>query len=180
MKRNGGFTLVEVLLASTISVLVAGGLLTMVTMGNSTWKEGSANITLQSSGRLILNQIARGSHGEYGLREANYQTAAVEDDGRAFRFVVDENEPPTYEQDDDTACRFYLQGERIWFDPDTSVDGNEYTLVPNGRVQDIVFTKHNSYVTIDLTMEDYASPRADAYVKLSTTVFLRKARQVLQ
>jgi prepilin-type N-terminal cleavage/methylation domain-containing protein len=179
MRNNSGFTLTELLLASAISVIAAVTILTVFMMANRTWSESTANVALQSNGRLILNQLARGNKGQYGLREANYSTLAVEEEGRSIRFSVDQNEPPTYVTDDDTTCRFYLHNERIWYDPDTSVDGDECTLVNKGRVQDVIFTKDGSYVKIDLLMRDYASPRNEAYVKLSTNVFLRKARKVL-
>ena len=180
MKRNSGFTLAEVLLASSISVIAAIAILTVFMMANRTWSEASANVTLQSNGRLILNQIARGGHGRYGLREANYSTLTIESGGKSVRFAVDKNEPPTYTTDDDTTCRFYQQNERVWYDPNTSADNDEYPLVNAGRVQDITFIKNGSYVTVELTMKDYASPRGDAHVKLTTNVFLRKARKVLQ
>ena len=179
MKRNNGFTLAEVLFATSISALVAMGVLAMFAMGNRTWREASASVTLQSNGRLILNQIARGSHGEYGLREANYNTLTIEEDGSAIQFVIDKNEPPTYEADDDTVCRFYLENERVWYDPNTASSGDEYPIASNGRVEDISFVKDGSCVTVELTMKDYGSYRAEAYTKLSTNIFLRKARQVL-
>ncbi len=179
MKRNSGFTLAEILVAISISLLVTASILTVVMMSNRTWRESSASVTLQSNGRLILNQIARGSHGMYGLREANYNTLAVGDDGNSVTFSVDMNEPPTYVTDDDTGCRFYLNDERVWYDPNTAIERNEYPLVNQGRVESIVFTKNGSYVTIDLTMKDYATPNSDAYAKYSTNVFLRKARETL-
>ena len=95
MKRNSGFTLAEVLVASSISVLVAASLLTVFMMGRRTWSEASAQVTLQSNARLILNQIARGSRGMFGLREANYSSITVEEDGRSIRFWVDKNETTT-------------------------------------------------------------------------------------
>ncbi len=180
MKKNSGFTLVEVMLALSIAVLVSASLLAMVMMAKRTWAEGSAMIGLQSNGRLLLNQIARGSHGQYGLREANYNTLTIEDEGRSIRFSVDKNEPLTYSEDDDTTCRFYLQNERIWFDPDTAIGFDEYQLISKGRVEDINFSTIDHYVNVQLTMKDYASPRTDAFVKLTTNVFLRKARETLQ
>ena len=180
MKRNSGFTLAEVIFASSISLIAAIAILTVFMMASRTWSEASANITLQSNGRLILNQIARGGHGRYGLREANYSTLTIENEGESVRFLVDKNEPATYTTDDDTTSRFYLQNERVWHDPNTSMDYDEYPLVNAGRVQDITFVKNGSYITIELTMKDYAPPRVDAHVKLTTNVFLRKARKVLQ
>jgi prepilin-type N-terminal cleavage/methylation domain-containing protein len=180
MKRNSGFTLAEVLVASSISLLVAASLLTVFAMGRRTWSEASAQVTLQSNARMILNQIARGSRGVFGLREANYSSISIEDEGRSIRFWIDKNEPPTYETTDDTSCRFYLQNERIWYDPDTNVHHDEYPVVSNGRVDDIVFTKDSACITIDLAMRDYGSTRTDAYAKFQTTVFLRKARTILQ
>jgi type II secretory pathway pseudopilin PulG len=180
MKNNSGFTLAEILVATAISVLVATAVLTIFTMANRTWREASANVVLQSNGRLILNQIARGGRGRFGLREANYSSLTVEEGGKSIRFTVDKNEPPTYVTDDDTTGRFYLQDERIWYDPNINSGGDEYPLVNRGRVHDVNFIKNGSYVTVELLMKDYASPRADAYAKLTTNVFLRKARKVLQ
>ncbi len=180
MRNNSGFTLAEILMATAISVLIAIAVLTIFMMASRTWSEASANVVLQSNGRLILNQIARGGHGKFGLREANYSSLTIEEGGKSIRFAVDKNEPPTYVTDDDTTSRFYLQDERIWYDPDINSGGDEYPLVNRGRVHDVSFIKNGSYVTVELLMKDYASPRTDAYVKLTTNVFLRKARQVLQ
>jgi len=180
MRNNSGFTLAELLIASSIAVLVSISILSVFAMTNRTWREASANVVLQSNGRLILNQIAAGSHGRFGLREANYGTIAVEDQGRAVRFVVDKNDDPTYSENDDVTCRYYFNNNRIWYDPDTNNDGDENPLVPNGKVENILFTMNSSCINVELTMKDYGSTRADAYVKLNTAIFLRKARKVLR
>lgn len=180
MKNNSGFTLAELLIASSISVLVAISILAVFAMTNRTWREASANVVLQSNGRLILSQIASGSHGRFGLREANNSTISIENEGRSVKFAVDKNDTPTYIEDDDTNCMYYFSNNRVWYDPDTENTGDEYPLVPNGRVENISFSKNSSCINVDLTMKDYGSTRADAYVKLNTSIFLRKARKVLQ
>ena len=180
MRKNNGFTLAELLVASSISVLVVISVVALFAMTNRTWREASANVVLQSNGRLILNQLTSGSHGRYGLREANFKTITVGNGGNSILFYVDKLTNPTYSEGDDTGCRYYLQNNRIWYDPDTSIEGNEYPLVINGKVENITFSKNSSCIDIDLIMKDYGSTRADAYVRLRTSVFLRKARKVLQ
>lgn len=180
MRKNCGFTLAELLVASSISILVVISVVALFAMTNRTWREASANVVLQSNGRLILNQLASGSHGRFGLREANFNTIEIENGGNSILFYVDKLSNPTYIETDDTGCRYYLDNNRIWYDPDTSIEGDEYPLVLNGKVENIVFTKNSNYLDIELTMKDYASIRSDAYVKLRTSVFLRKARKVLQ
>lgn len=180
MRKNSGFTLAELLVASSISVLVAISVVALFAMTNRTWREASANVVLQSNGRLILNQLVSGSHGRFGLREANFQTIAIENGGNSILFYVDKLTNPSYPESDDTECRYYLHDDRIWYDPDTSIEENEYPLVLNGKVENITFTKNSSCIDIDLIMKDYASIRSDAYVRLRTSVFLRKARKILQ
>ena len=180
MNRNSGFTLAEIAIATGISALVTISIFSVFAMTNRTWREASANVTLQSNGRLILNEIACGSYGRYGIREANYSGLTILDSGKSIQFSVDKNEPPTYVADDDTICRFYLQNNRIWYDPNVNIEDDEYPLVNNGRVERLTFTKYSGYINIELIMKDYASTRSNAYVKLTTNVFLRKAREILQ
>ncbi len=171
----GGFTLVEMIVALSIALIVIGGLLSVFIMSLRAWKEGSTDLSLQSSGRLIIEKIVRGPGGRFGLREAGENDVAADDDGKGIRFSVDKNNPPTYSKLDDTELRIYLQGNRIMYDPSADVQGDEVPIVGFGPVKDVRFTVNGKAITVELWMSDGSGSLHPSQVKVATTVFLRKS-----
>jgi prepilin-type N-terminal cleavage/methylation domain-containing protein len=175
VRPTGGFTLVEMIVAISIAVVVMGGLLSVFIMSLRAWKEGSRDLSLQSSGRLIIEKIVRGPGGRFGLREAAENDVAADEDGKGIRFSVDKNNPPTYSKLDDTELRIYLEGNRIMYDPSTGVQGDEVPIVGFGPVKDVRFTVNEKAVTVELWMSDTSGSIHPSQVKVATTVFLRKS-----
>ena len=174
-QRRDGFTLVETVMTVAIFAIVMGGLVSVLVMSMRSWKEGSRDLSLQSSGRLIIEKIVRGPTGRFGLREAAEDDVTADGDGKGITFYVDTNNPPTYSKLDDTEMRFYLENERIMFDPSTDVYGDEAPVVNFGRVEDVQFAVQGKAVTVDLWMRESSGIVHPSQVKFETKVFLRKS-----
>jgi len=58
-KRNGGFTLIEVVVASTLLALLMTGLYQFISFGFFVWERGQAAIDEQQNLRLAVSQISR-------------------------------------------------------------------------------------------------------------------------
>lgn len=67
---KNGFSLVEVLLASSIAAMIIGGIVIVYFMSVSAWNEGSAQFTLQRRGSIAMEKMTRGVDGRNGIREA--------------------------------------------------------------------------------------------------------------
>ena len=86
------------------------------------WRGGFTQITFQSTGRAVLEKIAR------NLRSAT--GATVLNNGDKIRFVTDPNR--TYNSAaDDITCEYYISGTDIMYDPNIAVSSNEVTLLRN-------------------------------------------------
>lgn len=163
------------MIALSIFVIIIGGLTSVFLMSIRAWKEGSRDLSLQSSGRLIIEKIVRGPGGRFGLREAAENDVTADEDGRGITFLVDTNNPPTFSKLDDTEMRFYLENERIMYDPSTEVQGDEVPIVSFGRVEDVKFEIDGKAVSIELWMSETSGIVNPSQVKLQTKVFLRKS-----
>jgi type II secretory pathway pseudopilin PulG len=170
-----GFTLAETMVGILIFMIVIGGLLSVFTMSMLAWKEGSRDVTLQSSGRLIIEKIIRGPGSRFGLREATEGEVTIDPDGKGIAFSVDKNNPPTYSRNDDTETRIYLQNNEIIYDPSTSIEGNEMPVVSFGRVEDLRFELNGKTVNIDLWMTETSQTTHSSHVRFRGTAFLRKS-----
>ncbi len=176
LPRGGqGFTLAEMMVAVFIFMIIMAGLLSVFTMSMQAWKEGSRDLSLQSSGRLIIEKIVRGPGGRFGLREAAEEGVTVDEDGKGITFLVDRNSPPTYGKGDDTEVRIYLENERMMYDPSTEVSGDEVPLISFGRVEDVRFQIDGKAVNVDLWMRETSQTTNPSQVKFQTKVFLRKS-----
>jgi len=170
-----GFTLAEIMVAISIFMVIMAGLLSVFTMSMQAWKEGSRDLSLQSSGRLIIEKIVRGPGGRFGLREAAEDYVTVDANGKGISFSVDRNDPPTYDKLDDTEVKIYLQNDSIMYDPSTDIYGDEVPLVGFGRVEDVQFQIDGKAVKVDLWMREASGTTNPSQVKFQTEVFLRKS-----
>jgi len=174
-KAVGGFTLVEAMVGFAITVAIAGAIMSVFLMSLRSWKEGSRDLSVQSSGRLIMEKIVRGPGGRFGLREAAEGSVTVDPDGKGITFLVDKNNPPTYEESDDTQVRIYLLANSIIYDPSTAVHGDEVPIVSFGRVDNLRFEIDGKAVNIELFMREMSGTTNPSQVKFRTKAFLRKS-----
>ncbi len=175
MKKEDGFTLSEILIASAIAVIILAGLIAIYIMSLQTWSEGSSDAYLERNGNLIMEQLIRGRRGRYGLREATTGSIVIDADGNGITFGVDKNNTPTATTWDDTTCRFYLSNNRVMYDPDTSVPGDEEAVNTKGNVENITFRRENNYIKIQLTMKEQISfSQRILTLDLNTYVFMRR------
>jgi type II secretory pathway pseudopilin PulG len=171
----GGFTLSEMMVGLAIFVMIVAGLLTVFTMSMLSWKEGSRDLSLQGSGRLIIEKIVRGPGGRFGLREAAEEDVTIDEDGKGITFRVDKNNPPTFSKVDDTEVRIYFGENRVMYDPSTGEEGDEVPLVGFGRVADLQFEPDGKAIGVVLWMTETSQTTHASSVKLGTKVFLRKS-----
>lgn len=175
MKRNAGFTLVEVLVASLIGLLVLAAVVAIQMMSTRIFAEGSADVLLERTGNIIMERIVRGPAGYYGLREARLSTVSVSGNPPRITYSVDKNNPPTFSTADDTQCAIYLEGagdaRKAMYDPDTTVANNEIELHPEAVVSAMNVTAHTNYLDIELVLRRTVQPFNSAMeVRVSTSV----------
>jgi prepilin-type N-terminal cleavage/methylation domain-containing protein len=173
MKRNAGFTLVEVMVASLIGLLVLAAVIAIQMMSTRTFAEGSADAKLERAGNLVLEKIVRGPSGQYGLREARLGTVCVSEGPMGYiTFQVDRNDPPTFDTTDDTQSAVYLDYEGvITYDPDTSICGDEVALNAGARVAQMIVSKDKNSVTIELVLQETVHPfESTMEVRVRTSV----------
>ncbi len=170
-----GFTLGETMVGASIAVVILAGLLTVLVMSVLAWQEGSADLNLQSSGRLIIEKIIRGPGGRFGLRESAEGAITIDQEGKRITFLVDKNNPPTYTRSDDTQSRVYFQANQIMYDPSTAAVGDESPIVSFGRVEDVRFQLSGKVVLVDLWMTETSGKAHPSHVRFQTKAFLRKS-----
>ncbi len=176
MKPKTGFTLVEVMVASLLAVFVVAAVYTIQMMGTRTFVEGSTDARLERLGNMILERIVRGPSGQYGLREARFDTLQVyESAWPHISYMVDRNDPPTFDTSDDTECSIYVDYEgRIIYDPDTSVENDEIALNSQPVVSEMNVTRQSDHVEIELVLQETVHPfETVVEVRISTSVHPR-------
>jgi type II secretory pathway pseudopilin PulG len=112
-----GLVLTELMVALGIFMLLSAAVINVYLMSIRTWREGSAQVTLQRKLAAAMQRVVQGERGteegrQHGLREAEAITV-VNEHTIDFRSGVD-----------GTTRRFYLSGNEILYDPDTSVNGD--------------------------------------------------------
>jgi type II secretory pathway pseudopilin PulG len=124
-----GFVLTELMVALGIFMLLSAAVINVYLMSIRTWREGSAQVALQRKLAAAVQRIVQGDRSQaearqHGLREAEAIT------------VVDEHTIDFTSGVDGTTRRFYLNGNEIVYDPDTSVNGDdEQTIYDPSRAQ---------------------------------------------
>jgi len=181
MRRQQGFTLAEILVALIGAVVVVGGVYAVYLMGLRTWQEGSSVAALERSAGLIMDKICRGANGRHGLREATPTTVQVSEVSaniHSVEYKVDKVSPPTPWNRDDTTSRYYCNGNRVWCDPDVSVEGDDVPLHRFGEVESLNFSLSSNVLTVALCIADTPLPHTNRRlsVRMTTQIFLRKSR----
>jgi Tfp pilus assembly protein PilE len=180
VRRQYGFTLAEIMVALIVAMVVIGGVYLAYLMGLRSWQEGSAVAALERSAGFIMDKICRGPHGRFGLREATPTTVQVSENGQSVTYKVDKVNPPTPVNRDDTTCRCYCNGNRVWHDPDVdlSMAADDVPLHRFGEVETLNFSFLSPQrLKVDLTIAD---PRLHmkrrVSLRMTTGIFLRKSR----
>lgn len=177
MNDNRGFTLVEMLVAVSISVVALAGIMVLLITGLETWVVGATEVRLDRSAELLLAKIVRGPNGQSGLRAAGSSDVSIDDNQAGITFLVDKNNEPTATVGDDTEVRIYLDSNAnlLMYDPDTSVGSDAYPLNRNAVVEDISFSQTDSLIAIDLLLsETVLRSQRTMQTSFQTSVFLRK------
>lgn len=173
MKSNAGFTLVETMVAALIAFLVLAAVLAIQMMSAHTFAEGSADAMLERTGNMIMERIVRGPAGQYGLREARFGTVVVSGGPTPhIAYMVDRNNPPTFDTSDDTACAIYLDASNtIIYDPDTSVEDDEIELNAEPVIHQMTVIQHADTIEIELVLQQIVQPFESAMqVRISTSI----------
>ena len=176
MKPKAGFTLVEVMVATLLGMLVLAAVIAIQMMSTRTFAEGTTDAKLERLGNMILERIVRGPSGQYGLREARLDTLQVyESEWPYISYLVDRNDPPTFDPSDDTQSSIYLDYEgKIIFDPNVTVENDEVVLNDQPVVLEMNVTKQPGHVEIELVLQEIVQPFASAMqVRVSTSVHPR-------
>lgn len=178
MRRRNGFTLVEIMVTLIAGVMLIGGVYLAYLMAMRSWQEGSANVGLERTAGIIVEKIVRGVNGRFGLREADIGTVQVSEDGHSVTYMVDKQDPPTSWNSDDVTSRYYQLGTRVWYDPDTSVAGDEIALNRFGDVESLDFSLSDYLLTARLVLTEAAArtTQRELSVRMQTDIFLRKRR----
>jgi type II secretory pathway pseudopilin PulG len=173
MRSNTGMTLVEIMVAMLLGMLVLAAIVAVQMMSTRTFAEGTTDAMLERTGNSILERIVRGPAGQYGLREARFSTVTISGGATpVLTYMVDRNDPPTFDTSDDTECAIYLSPTGlIVYDPDTSVGGDEVNLNSEAIVSTLNMTKNDTYVEIELILQHTVRPFDSAIqVRVSTCV----------
>ncbi len=112
-----GFTLPEVVIALGIFLLLSAAVVSVYLMSLRSWREGSAQVSLQRKLAAAMQRMVQGERGrsesrQHGLREANSVT------------IID---PQTIEFTsgvDGVTRRVYLHGNELTYDPDAGSNDN--------------------------------------------------------
>jgi len=178
MRRKNGFTITEMIMALLAGTVLIGGILAVYIMSIRSWREGSIDAGLERTAGLVMEKLARGANGRFGLREADIGTVQVSADGTSVTYMVDKQDPPTPWNSDDVTCRYYKSGTRIFYDPNTAVSGDEQVLTRFGDVEQLTFSLSGDVLTANLVMTAKA-PRTERYklgLRMQTNIFFRKRR----
>ena len=177
-QREHGFTLPEMIVTLAAAVMLIGGVYLVYLMALRSWAEGSSNVALERTAAVLMDKIVRGVNGRFGLREADIGLITISADGHSVTFLVDKNDPPTAWNSDDVTSRYYQLGTNIYYDPNSSVAGDEIRLNRFGNVENLAFSMSGHVVTARLSLTAPA-PRVTERllsVRMETNIFLRKRK----
>ncbi len=139
-KNNSGYTLIELLVASMISIFVFSSVISTYVMIQKFWRGGSTQIELQRDARIAMDKIVRKVRS--GLE------ATVLNSGDTLQLRLDPNKTET--QTDDIWCQYDFGENKITFTPDISAPAT-YTVILNNVYTDNarpIFAVNGKNVTI--------------------------------
>jgi len=139
-KNNFGFTLIEVLVASMVSIFVFSSVISTYIMIQKFWRGGSTQIELQRDARLAVDKIVRKVRG--GLE------AKVLNNGDTLQLRLDPNKTQT--QTDDIWCQYDFSQNKITLTPDISAPANSVVILNNAYKDNSrpIFAVNGKNVTI--------------------------------
>ena len=158
--RNG-FSLIEILTSTVITMLVIGGALAIYIMSITAWKEGGVQTALQRQASIAMEKMVRGVEGRHGIREASNPVERYSSNTE-IRYTSGI---------DNVTRRFYLSSGEIWYDPDTSPGGGE-RIAENVTGLTFPVSGSSDIVIIDLNMGKQVKDKMIS-IDLSTQVTLR-------
>lgn len=142
-----GFTLQELLIVVTIMVFIIAGALTVYLLCYRSWQEATVQASLQRDASISTDKLVRGVRGasetrKNGLREA-----------KSFSIPIFNNSAIEFVSGVDNRQRsFYLDGNQIVYDPNTSLPGDE--IVAAKDIENLSFEKLSGRrIKIDITLE---------------------------
>jgi prepilin-type N-terminal cleavage/methylation domain-containing protein len=117
-----GFTLPEAIITLALFLLLSAAVVSVYLMSLRSWSEGSAQIALQRKLAAAMQRIVQGERGrdetrQHGLREA-----------RDVKIVSPQAIEFTSGIDGTTRC-IHIDGNEIYYDPDTASESNEERVV---------------------------------------------------
>lgn len=74
LPHNAAFTLMELMVASALSVLVTAFVLTALVKSLGLWRDGLERMRLSQQSRIMRERVLHGLNGQYGLRHAQRAT----------------------------------------------------------------------------------------------------------
>ncbi|GEM_PF-1620003 len=141
------FTLPELIIAAGITLIVIAGAVSIFLACYTAWRISLEAISLQQDAAIVMEKLVRGEKApaettRSGIREATSFTIPTAD---TIRFTSGL---------DGTERSFYLSGDKIMYDPDTSSSGDEVMLT--GGVTSLSFTPisgSDRRININMAME---------------------------
>ncbi len=117
LRSARGFTLPEVVIALGVFLLLSAAVVSVYLMSLRSWREGSAQVSLQRKLAAAMQRIVQGERGrsegrQHGLREASSVT------------IVDAQTVEFTSGIDGVTRRVYLHGNELVYDPDASSNDN--------------------------------------------------------
>ncbi|MEI8176036.1 MAG: prepilin-type N-terminal cleavage/methylation domain-containing protein [Candidatus Omnitrophota bacterium] len=157
MKKNKGFTLVELMIASTVSLFVVGGIIYSTILFQRLWQNGNIQITMQSRGRIAMDTLTQ------QIRSAHQ--ALVLNSGATLQLRL--NATTLW-------CQYDFLNNKITYTPDTSVPGTTKVLVDSvyQNLATPVFTLTGKNVAIVFALKNtkLQTTYKSSYMESSATV----------
>lgn len=165
-----GFTLPEVVIASAISVLVIGALLTILVKCFLMWNDARARWNLAQYSRICREKIMRGavfgsdSGVRVGLRSSSWKTFESEEEGDWSYF---EFSPPYVDQkyvvwyydnsapwglENNSVVMTEAEAEDNWNEDEQLDGGSRYIIDPEIKLESMNSSYSNRHVTINMEM----------------------------
>lgn len=166
--KNRGLTLVELMVGIGILVIVFSVVFTTYLIAERLWRGGFTQIAFQSRGRVALEKIARNIRSSTG--------STILDSGDKISFDTDPNRTSDTTADDVTS-EYYLSGTDIIYDPDTSVVGDEVTLLSDVYKESTapLFLKSSNLIVVTFKLYNIDAVYGTHWVSMGTSIKMRNS-----